>query len=346
MSNNRIFYAIKAGALVPDGIAAVNNTTHTLRGLQTIGITTSFTLDQVFEIGQLEVYDNVEDLPEIEVTLEKVFDGRPLLYHMATPTASSSTLVGRSAEKVSFVMSIFNDTQDSASGTPLSQVNCSGMFLSALNYELPVDGNLTESVTLVGNNKTWRTSGFTFTGSIFDNQDAPVSGVRRRQHVVFGSGESVLPYGAGGIPGVSTVSGTFGNNLLVGGISHGASVQNISFSADLNRTDILELGLRNPFFRYVNFPVEVSADIEVLTKTGDFTEATEEGVAGNGNNLFDQPILVKIDDGTQFDLGARNKLTSVTYSGGEAGGDNATVTYSYVTFNNFTVTNPTDPAGL
>lgn len=344
MSNNRIFYAIKAAALVPDGDTP-DIATDTIKGLQSIGITTTFTLDQVFEIGQLEVYDNLEDLPEIEVTLEKVFDGRPLLYHMATPTATSSTLVGRSAEKATFIMSIFDDTQDSASGTPLSEVTCSGMFLSSLNYELPVDGNLTESVTLVGNNKTWTDDTFTFSGTIFDNEDAPVSGVRRRQHVLFGSGESVLPFGAGGIRGISEDVDTEGNNMLVSG-SHGASIQNISFSADLNRTDILELGLRNPFFRYVNFPVEVSTDIEVLTKDGDFIEATEAGVAGGGNNLFDQPILVKIDDGTEFDLGSRNKLTDVTYSGGEAGGDNATVTYSFVTFNNFTVTNPEDPAGL
>lgn len=344
MSNNRIFYAIKAAGLVPDG-EAPDIATDTIRGLQSIGISTTFTLDQVYEIGQLEVYDNLEDLPEIEVTLEKVFDGRPLLYHMATPTATSPTLVGRSADKCSFVMSIFDDTQDSASGTPLAEVNCSGMFLSSLNYELPVDGNLTESITLVGNNKTWSDDTFTFSGTIFDNEDAPVSGVRRRQNVLFGSGESVLPYGAGGIRGISEDSGTEGNNLFDGN-KHGASVQNISFSADLNRTDILELGLRNPFFRYVNFPVEVSSDIEILTKDGDFIEATEAGVAGDGNNLFNQQITVKIDDGTEFNLGDRNKLTDVTYGGGDAGGDNATVTYSFVTFNNFTVTNPEDPAGL
>ena len=36
-------------------------------------------------------------------------------------------------------------------------------------------------------------------------------------------------------------------------------------------------------------------------------------------------------------LGNKNKLSSVTYGGGDAGGGNATVTYSYSTFNDFTV---------
>jgi hypothetical protein len=36
-------------------------------------------------------------------------------------------------------------------------------------------------------------------------------------------------------------------------------------------------------------------------------------------------------------LGKKNKLSSVTYGGGDAGGGNSTVTYSYSNFNDFTV---------
>ena len=38
-----------------------------------------------------------------------------------------------------------------------------------------------------------------------------------------------------------------------------------------------------------------------------------------------------------FDLGTRNKLTSVNYTGGETGGGNSTISYSYQTFNDFKV---------
>ena len=39
-----------------------------------------------------------------------------------------------------------------------------------------------------------------------------------------------------------------------------------------------------------------------------------------------------------MDLGGRNKLSSVSYGGGEAGGGNLTITYSFVTDNTFTMT--------
>jgi hypothetical protein len=36
-----------------------------------------------------------------------------------------------------------------------------------------------------------------------------------------------------------------------------------------------------------------------------------------------------------FDLGSKNTLTSVNYTGGDTGGGNATVSYSFRNFNNF-----------
>ena len=41
-------------------------------------------------------------------------------------------------------------------------------------------------------------------------------------------------------------------------------------------------------------------------------------------------------------MGQKNKLSSVSYGGGDAGGGNATVTYSYTNFNDFTVMHLTD----
>jgi hypothetical protein len=63
-----------------------------------------------------------------------------------------------------------------------------------------------------------------------------------------------------------------------------------------------------------------------------------------GTNLFDQTILIYMTEGAVFDLGTRNKLSSVTYGGGDATGGNVEVTYNYSNFNSFTVTHPQDPA--
>jgi glycosyltransferase involved in cell wall biosynthesis len=47
-------------------------------------------------------------------------------------------------------------------------------------------------------------------------------------------------------------------------------------------------------------------------------------------------------DGTVFDLGTKSRLSSVNYTGADAGGGNGSMTYSYSTYNSMTVTHPQD----
>ena len=51
MPNKRIFYAVQRAGIAPID----SNNYATLRGLQTLGVTTTFNLEQVFEIGQLAI---------------------------------------------------------------------------------------------------------------------------------------------------------------------------------------------------------------------------------------------------------------------------------------------------
>lgn len=343
MANKRIYYAIQQVQIAPDGTAAGSYAVgHTVHGLQSVGVNTNFNLEQVFEIGQLAIYENIEEVPDIEITLEKVIDGYPLLYHLATSTATSATLAGRQNGKCQVLLTIYDDTKDSASGSPITEVECSGLFLSQLSYTFPVQGNCTESVTLVGNNKVWRTPG-SGTGRFTTNADSPpgTGGVQRRQDVIMGSGSGcVLPPS---IPGITSVGGGSGYNIANASGDLGAHLQSIKTSANLGRDKLLELGRKKPYHRYVNFPLEVTAEIECYSTAGDGVQALEEA-----DNLTDEAIVVKTRSGLTVNLGIKNKLASVSYGGANAGtqGGNATVTYSYKTFNDFKVTDPSDPAGL
>lgn len=349
-TNNRIIWSVQAVGIAKDGSTSFTP----VHGLQNVGTNTTFNLEEAFEIGQINIYEQVENVPDVEITLEKFLDGYPLIYHLSTPDANSATLAGRSNEKAMVALSVFPDDQDSASGTPNAQVTFSGMYVSSLSYTFPNDGFCSEAVTLVGNNKTWNTGGGkTFTGTLFNNNDQPLAltsgwgGLQRRENVVFGSGAdgtvSRLPYGAGGIPGLSTG----GYNLpRADGRGNTAHVNRVVISTDLGRENIFELGNRTPFFRPATFPTEVTTEIEILAIDGDLVSATEEGVAGDGSNLYDQNIFIVTDDSTAVDVGNRNKLQSVSYGGGDAGGGNATVTFTYRTFNTLTVTQDNDPAGL
>jgi hypothetical protein len=350
-SNKRIFWALEAFGIAKDGTTSFTPA----HGVQNAGINTTYNLEQIFELGQLAIYEQVENLAEIEVTAEKYFDGYPMLYHLSTQNATSSTLLGRSNDRCTLGLSIFADTSNSASGTPNSQVTMSGMYISSVGVNIPLEGCITESVTWVGNNKVWSSGSFTFSGSLFNNLDVPlnitsgVGGVQRREDVIWGTnyvgyGNSLLPFGpGGGIPNVG-ISGTVVPRS--DGFGYNVHVQSVNMQANFGREALLELGRKNPWFRFVTFPVEVTTDIEVLSTYGDYIDATEEGIDGFGGNLSDKKIQFVLRDGSKFDMGSRNKLSSVQMTGGDTGGANVMVTYSYTNSNEWVILHNQDPMGF
>ena len=83
MANNRIYYAIQQVSFGKNS-SGTGGTKVAAHGVQSCGITTTFNLEQVFELGQLAIYENVEGTPDIEVTMTKVLDGYIPLYCLAT----------------------------------------------------------------------------------------------------------------------------------------------------------------------------------------------------------------------------------------------------------------------
>lgn len=339
MANKRIFYAVEQVGIAECG----TNTFTSVHGLQQASINTRFTLEQVFEKGQIEIYELYEALPDVEVTLEKVLDGYPLIYHLATPAAVSPSLSGRSNARATIGLSVYSDVQDAASGTPLAQCTVSGVYVSSLGYNFQVNGPFTEQVTLVGNNKVWNN---TFSATAFNNADEPLAiagsgGVQQREDFIMGEQSGVVSRLPQDIPGVST-SGYVPYNTTTQAFN--VSLQSVRVQTNLGREQLLQLGKRGPFHRYATFPVEVRTDFEVLSTEGDKVSALEDSVA----NLTNRTIYLVCREGTKLDLGSKNKLSSVTYGGANAGqnGGNATATYSYQNFNKLDVLHPQDPAGF
>lgn len=356
---NRLFYAVQQVGFAQLG----SNTFSAAHGVQSVGITTSFNLTQVFQLGEIQIYHNIEGVPDIEITMEKVLDGYCPLFLKATKGATGTGLSGRSAVKSIIGLSLFGDTQNAASGTPVAQMVCSGMVPSQISYRFPIDGNYTEAVTFVGNNKTWvYAAPFTFSGA-FTNTDSPLAisnsgGVQQRKDMLFAttvpySGAyidannmladpncTILPCRAGGIPGISA-SGT--NNRNSAG-EYGAHVQSITISTNLGREPLFEQGRKAPFFRFATFPTEVTCEIETTSTSGDLVQATEAGIINqvDGTNLYDQSIRIATHEGLRLNLGVKNKLSSVSETGGDAGGGNVTTTYSYTTFNDLYVSHWND----
>jgi hypothetical protein len=353
--NNRIYYASQAVQLrpvSPEG-TSFGYWYHPL-AVQSVGMTTNFTNEQTFQLGTVELYDNVETIPEVEVTINKVIDSTAPLYLMCMgggagiPGAQDKSLVSLSNNRVHFRLGIYGDDKQYISGSAGSSVLCSGMYLSSFNYTFPVDGNATEEVTLVGNSKLWNTgnipgvqssdfaAGTMFApnaniGGITPSQN---SGILRRQYLNVQS--SVLPTGSGGIRTPN------GSNVL-------PHVQNITISSDLGRESINQLGKFGPYCRYATFPIEVTSEFEIIAQDGDGVDVNDfknDVFCGTlKKNLVYKTISIAICDDNHtnnnntmiFDLGNKNTLTSINYTGGDTGGDNATVSYSFRNFNNFSI---------
>jgi len=296
MPNNRVFYAsqgVKVGGTV-------------VQGAQSVGITTNFNLEQAFQLGQLALYDNISLDPEVEITVSKVLDGEDSIWKLSSSTGTS--LIDNANDTTTVVVGIGSDTSSSLSST--SAITCTGMFVSSVSYTFPVDGNLTEEISFVGNAKS-------LSGSV----SAPATTtntVLRRQNV--------------NIAGSTIPTEVTGKNIT-----------NITISADLGRETMYKLGSLAPFHRFVNFPLEVTCEFEVSATDLDGVAVNLPSAACSGLAPNDRSIVIEVCDGTgasaySFDLGTKCKLTSVNYSGGDTGGGNATVTYSYSTYNELDIT--------
>lgn len=338
LPNNRIFYACQAvGFGIYNEASGTPSNLVAAHGVQSVGINTSFNLTQAFELGQISIYENIEGLPNVEVTVEKVLDGYPLLYHLATSGAEINSLVGRTKQRCNVALGIYQDHVDAVSGAAPVEVFMSGMYLSSVSYTLSTEDNATESITLVGNSKAWYTSPLAWTSgnsnmaaSFSYGSDSPrgSGGIQRREDVLMQS--SIMPVSIYAVSGTSV-----GNNYDTTTKRPKAHIQSISISTDLNREDILELGHKQPYYRTAGFPVEVTSEFEVIAISGDFINAYKDE-----DNTPTQPIKIVLRDGTTFDLGTENRLSSVNYTGGDAGGGNATTTYSFSTYNDLTITAP------
>lgn len=324
MSNNkRIFYATQALKLTPvTENGSVETTSIVPGGVQSVGVNTNFNLEKVFQLGQLEQYDSIENNPQVEITINKVFDGTKPLFLITmggTSDVTSLSLVEGANNRVNLTLNVYDDTGYGSSGTPEAVLTCTGLYASNFSYTFPTDGNITEEVTLVGTNKTWAVGNAS--DSIFETPEKS-KGIARRWK--FNYDECLFPTGEGGM--------------------RDAVLSNVTVSMDLGREPIYTLGEYEPYLRYVNFPVEITTEITSIGTDGDFLGISETQYSCTGTSTIkDHPIKLAIcgsgsGDTLTIDLGAKNKLQSVNYTGGDTGGGNVEISYSFTTDNTFIMT--------
>jgi hypothetical protein len=338
--------------------------------LQSAGITTTFNSEPVSQLGTLAIYSQVETSPEVEVTLNKLVDGTAPLYSLCTAWTDGSDLesINKDITEISTNMvnvrfAVAKDDAAKATGVMNKHTLCSGMYLNSVSFTFPVDGNATEQVSLVGSRKIWGGSITVPGGANADLLGQTAGVVVRRQNVAITGANvelSTTRNSADKITGYPDAT-MLPTGILtpykrqVAGRDDTPKVQNITVSANLNRENINELGFFGPYYKYTTFPIEVTSEFELIAVSGDSINANDFEVYDNDGNSIssatcateysntpNEEIVIKVcgpttNDALYIDLGTKNRLTSVNYAGGDTGGGNATVTYSYQTFNKFNV---------
>lgn len=307
MPNQRTFYACQAVALTPqipspsDANVFTLGTQRFVHGVQSIGFNSTFNVENIFELGQLELYDTNLTSAEVEVTIEKVLDGFRTSWGIISNGSTQLAVAAKNRADLDFI--IYADTGNAGVGATQLSIKCTGMYVNSVSYSFPIEGSPTESVTLIGNHKAWSGGSLTVPGTVTAGTET--AEVLKRSNIVVTA------------PG-------------------GSKKQSVSISLSLNREPVYQLGIFAPYARFATYPVEVTAEVEELLADAagqdTFSEGTDEVP------VKDQNISVTAGTTLTVDLGNKCFLSSTSQSGGDASGGNATLTNSYTTYNTFTIT--------
>lgn len=347
-TTQRIIYATQAIGIGSGGLPVSGSNIPTssatfswLHGVQTVGLNTSFNAEQLFELGQLQVYQFVDELPNVEVTIERVIDGWKLAYLQAVGQAGTGNVLTAGKSKTDVVFMIYPDTSTAVNNnveTPnsgLSLIHCPNMYVTNVSYTLSTDGNFTESLTLGGFDRKW-----------YKPEALPATPFQTIDAV-----NPDHPYGSGGAKQVAKRNNfVFASSIIPTSVAQrirGASgnLQSITISADFGRENNLELGRFDPYTRFLTIPLESTCEFKVHSLSGNWVDASGSSPRSADDPRFSEQIKVaictdpnRISGWAIFDLGSGCRLTSVNYGGADAGGGNASDTYSYSSFNYFRVT--------
>jgi hypothetical protein len=249
-----------------------------LKGVQSVSLSSNFGIEPVFQLGQCDVVEYVPNVPECEVTITRALYGGSALSLELSNTACST------AEE------LLNEEKDIIIGSDAGGFTVQNALLSGYTVNFSTDGVFTEELTYVGDTLV---SG----GSFSPNNDSDIHMPRRQDW--------------------TGPSGAISARLTL----------------NLGRDPVFVLGQYKPLKRFVQFPIETTLELGYLLPDGGSSPADPPNCAADpaGNQTFAIGAC-----GTSFSIG-KAKLSNIGYSGGDTGGGNVTVTYTYTSYNNVSI---------
>ena len=321
---NRVFYACQA--VFVDGTY--------LKNVQSVGVDYSADAESISDTGRSQVFGDRYNKPEVTITIERhLRSGDTHFYTIGTGSYEDSYLLKNSnlgiagwtgLKEYEIGLTYGDDTTISGSVDSVKFEYC---LVTEISYDFSVDGIFTESITLVTNNLTKQSAG-----------SIPALGesgtLMRKQN--FDTQNSIFPTE---VDAAILTTADDGTKIRV--------IQSIAINLSVSYSELADTGFwrgsnqgNNPSeqnkYKYVETPVEVTCEISAIARKS----VQQDILISDNNNIFmgtfptpDRQIVLKFDN-IIFDLGSKNYCTGVGFSGGDTGGGNVEMSFSYTNDNN------------
>ena len=339
--NNRIFYACQA--VYVDGTY--------LQNVQAVGIDYSADATGISDTGRTQQQRSLYSKPEITISIQREVNTAAVPFYAPASVTSyanayilkngnlgasgwdSSCLLKEYAIEVAY-------GSDDLSGN-IESTTLQHCLLTEVSYEISVDGRMTENLSFVTRN-------LIKSGSAAAPIATPLTGtVFKRHHLDVENENFILP---SEVKSVVDVENDDGDDVA-------RAVQSISINAAFNYGEMTDVGkwrgsnqIASPTeqnkWRYITTPIGITCEINAIVRKSIvqnilITDTNFMGTFPTPNReikIVMGPIPNPSDPSapTSFviDLGKKNYLTGISFSGGDTGGGNVAATFSYANTNN------------
>lgn len=342
--SNRVYYAVQRAVLCRSNTDGSNDfaTSGGYPGafsslIQSVGVSTSLDYEQLFELGRLQIFNNIEGIPSVEITVERAL----AVYNSNAPNTpadidavyASGTLWNMAGGSVTAAggkrFNLMMEVSDDVTLSREKFVYCTGLYMNNYTLNFNLEGASTESATFVGNHIDWNGTSTDLTAKSVALTQLDSLTTKHRIAPFSGNadvtGADNAQQGGASIIDRSTFTSASGIGLT--------RLQSVTFSVSMDREDLLALGSKTPYYKAANFPVETTLEIEYYADKDDNGVDIEQNKIDAGCDVGSTINNADVKAGNRtFTFGTMN-WTGTSYSGGDAGGGNATITYSYQGFN-------------
>jgi len=306
MANERIFYALQQ---VQIGNGAASETMTALKGVQSVGMSSTTNVESVSAFGSIEATTILQDM-DLEITVENAL--------------GSDWTNALGAGGYSSFDSTFFDTKRTVTLHYLTATGTTKLIeleaiLTSYSVQLGTDGPATESITFANAGASVFTTGTD--GTALPTQNVSVCNVITR-------------------PKFTKFEQTTYDNCCVNTtnapVDH-SNVQSFSASFDVGSEKISALGQSQPLHKFATFPAEVSAEVEVHVDPSASIGLLNSGTI-NASTLSMDDVCHDLSIQMPGNIYGMDKmrLSGVSRSGGDVGGGNVAISRSFTGFNTFT----------